>query len=363
MQRRAQFFEPLIALELHRLDFLELFPEPFHLAPTQGALLTHPVFAFRQNGEFLVLRQEFDPNAFAGGLPGQPGPFLFVLRQPPARRAHQVAHGRIARAHLFQHLLGRDAPIHDPNPLGLPVLFFYFLEKVGQGLLVLGVARQHFIGDRKTLRRDDQGDDHLNAIRTLVPAVTVAAFGACGKRRMAFKVRARQIVEQHFVAGMEQILPALRQVREQWALLRQQMVVALVELMDLRQLLVRAQQVRHGTRLKPMAIQAPLAARIQQPIGNQNLQHPIPPRALATGREMLAQNRSRPNCSHNSQANQQAPHCRGRSSDSWLKRMRTMSASSTGPTRSSGNSATVRGRGCPSSKISIVCARLLADNR
>ena len=39
-------------------------------------------------------------------------------------------------------------------------------ERLERGL-VGGVARQHFVGQRETLRRDDQGDHHLHAVGRL----------------------------------------------------------------------------------------------------------------------------------------------------------------------------------------------------
>jgi hypothetical protein len=54
---------------------------------------------------------------------------------------------------------------------------------------------------------------------------------------------------------------------------------------NLGQFQIRPQQIGHRAVLKPMPIEPPLAAGIQQPIGHQDLQHPIPARALAAGRQ------------------------------------------------------------------------------
>ena len=50
---------------------------------------------------------------------------------------------------------------------------------------------------------------------------------------------------------------------------------------------VRAQQVAHRAVFEPLPMQAPLAARRDQPIHTKGLEHPIPPRALAAGLQTL----------------------------------------------------------------------------
>jgi len=76
-------------------------------------------------------------------------------------------------------------------------------------------------------------------------------------------------------------------VVEQRPLVRQQPVVAAVQLVDLGQPRVLAQKVGQGAALEPLAVQAPLAARRQQPVGRQHEQDPIPARALAAPRQPL----------------------------------------------------------------------------
>ncbi len=70
-------------------------------------------------------------------------------------------HRRIGGAHLHQHFLRRDAPIHHPDPLGFAVKLFDLIQKSAQGRFVRRVARQHLVGERKTFRRDHQRNNHL----------------------------------------------------------------------------------------------------------------------------------------------------------------------------------------------------------
>jgi len=61
----------------------------------------------------------------------------------------------------------------------------------------------------------------------------------------------------------------------------QQPVVAAVQLVDLGQPSILPQQIGERAALKPLTMQAPLAARRQQAISDQYEQHLIPARPLA----------------------------------------------------------------------------------
>lgn len=94
--------------------------------------------------------------------------------------------------------------------------FFDLLQETAQGRFVGGVASHDFVSQRKTFGRDDQRDDHLHTVRTLVAAVAKLPLVALRKRRVAFKISRGQIVEQHFKLHAEQILPtpASRNLRD-----------------------------------------------------------------------------------------------------------------------------------------------------
>ena len=93
--------------------------------------------------------------------------------------------------------------------------------------------------------------------------------------------------------------------------MRQQPVVTAVQLVDLGQPGVLAQQIGEGTALKPLAMQPSFAARRRQAIGNQHEQDLIPPRPLRLTASRFDQNRSSCSSRHSSSASQHAPHCRG----------------------------------------------------
>jgi hypothetical protein len=154
------------------------------------------------------------------------------------------------------------------------------LKKPPQGRLVRGVAGKHLIGQRQTFGRYHQRNDDLHTIRPVIARVPVAALVTFRKRRVRLEIGARQIVEQHVVADVEQIAPPPRQVIKDRLFVRQQPVVTAVQLVDLGQSGILAQQIGQGTAVKPLTMQAPFAARRQQAIGNQHEQHLIPPRPL-----------------------------------------------------------------------------------
>src|SRR6476469_4512106 len=144
-------------------------------------------------------------------------------------------------------------------------------------------------------------------------------------------------------------------MREQCLLVLQQEVMAGVELVRLSQPEVRPQQVGHGAVAKPIAMQLPLAARRDQAVRYQYLQHLIPSRTLPARWQTVGPEAVQLQHLPQLPASQQAPHCRGRHSRMPDRRSRTIDASdATAVQRSSGNSAIVRG--CPASSSSTSMA-------
>ena len=182
MFRGAELEPQGIPLELHGFEFAQPLPKLLELPSAHRPLLADPILGLGRHVEFAGFRQKFDGHTGVRRFPRQGRELLFQLAQASLGRAHQVAHGRITRAHLLEHFLRRDAPFHDPDAFGLAVLRFELLEKLPQRRLVGGVAAEHFVGEWKSLRRDDQGDDHLHAIKAFVPAAAKLALVPFGKR-------------------------------------------------------------------------------------------------------------------------------------------------------------------------------------
>jgi hypothetical protein len=114
----------------------------------------------------------------------------------------------------------------------------------------------------------------------------MATFGALGQvGGVDLEIRAGQIVEQHVEGGVEQIAPALRQMREQRLFVGEQEVVAGVELVRLGEAEIRSEEIGHGAAEEPLAMQPPFAARRDEPVGDQHLQHVVPARSFAACRQ------------------------------------------------------------------------------
>jgi hypothetical protein len=136
-------------------------------------------------------------------------------------------------------------------------------EEIAQRRLVRRIARQDLVSQRQAFRRHHQRDHHLHAVWPMVARIAEAPLVAVGKRRLGLEIRAGQIVEQEIEAGVEQVAPAARQMIEQRLFVFQQPVVAAIELVDLGQPEVGAQQIGQRGPFEPFPMQPPLAARRQ----------------------------------------------------------------------------------------------------
>ena len=77
-----------------------------------------------------------------------------------------------------------------------------------QGSRIVGVAGEHLVAERKAVEGHHQRDAHLLAVGAMVAGV--AAPGLRIGLRQALEIRARDVVEQHFVVDREQLAAALR---------------------------------------------------------------------------------------------------------------------------------------------------------
>jgi hypothetical protein len=116
----------------------------------------------------------------------------------------------------------------------------------------------------------------------------VAAFVAVGKGRTALEVSAGQIVEEHVEGGTEEIFPAGLQESEQVGLVGEQAVQAAIGIVLGDEGKIFAEQIAQRGAQKPFAMQAPFAARIDEPISGEDLEEVIPGSAFAAGRQAAA---------------------------------------------------------------------------
>ncbi len=125
------------------------------------------------------------------------------------RRAHQIIRLFPRRPHFLQQRFGGGASIHQPDSSRLAIQRFDLIEKAAQCRLIRRIAIQHFVRQRKSLRRDHQRDHHLLAVRPSIAAVAIPRLRIA--LRFPFHVSARQVVQQQVELGLEQIFPALLQ--------------------------------------------------------------------------------------------------------------------------------------------------------
>src|SRR5208283_584574 len=97
----------------------------------------------------------------------------------------------------------------------LPYWAFDLFEEIPQRRLITGITSQYLIGRRKTFCCDNQCDDHLHAITSLVPTVPELALVCFSDRRITFKIGTGQIIEENVKLGVEEIFPALSQVSKE----------------------------------------------------------------------------------------------------------------------------------------------------
>lgn len=107
----------------------------------------------------------------------------------------------------------------------------------------------------------------------MVARVAVPALVRLVVRRIGFEIGAGEVVQEQIEARIEQIPPTIHQVIEQRLLVHEQPVVTVVEGVNVGQCGIGTQQITERAALKPVSMQAPLAARRQKPIHHQHDQH------------------------------------------------------------------------------------------
>jgi hypothetical protein len=165
-----------------------------------GAFFVNPPVTAGQDVEFVFPGQQADLDLIPNLLPGLGQEGLFELGQFPLGGPDQIIDRPATGAHGLQGFFRGNAAIHHPDAIRLPILGLDGFKKVGQSGFIAGVAGQHFIGQRETLRGHNEGQDDLNAIRSFIPAVSVSAFSNSG--RIGLEVGAGQVVKQDIEAGL-----------------------------------------------------------------------------------------------------------------------------------------------------------------
>jgi len=108
----------------------------------------------------------------------------------------------IARTHLGERFLRRNAAIHDPDPPARAKACFDGRHDGFHGLHIARVAGQRVMSQREAFARHDQSQDDLFAVPTMV--ARIAALGQRVFLRQALEVTAGEIIQQHVIVQLEQ---------------------------------------------------------------------------------------------------------------------------------------------------------------
>ena len=164
----------------------------------------------------------------------------------------------------------------------LPYWVSILSQEFPQRGLIHGVSRQHFIGQRKALRRHHQRDDHLHAVRALVAAVAIAALvffigRPARTRNRCWSDRKAAPRTWHRTDPANAL-----QMTEQRRLVFQQLCPGSDTAHFSPPVNNPApRRSAHRALLKPQPVKSPLAPGIDQPIANKRLQNMAPTGALA----------------------------------------------------------------------------------
>ena len=139
--------------------------------------------------------------------------------------AHEVPSASLIEE--FDVFLADHTPIQNPDPFRSPVTTFHGLHNLLKRLAVVAVAFEDVIRDRQPLARDHQPDTNLFAVGAMITGVSPA--GLWIPRGFTFKVRGCHVVQEQFIAGVEQGGEAFLQVRFDRLLMWQNRIVRAVE--------------------------------------------------------------------------------------------------------------------------------------
>src|SRR5258708_35976163 len=116
--------------------------------------------------------------------------FLFELLELTAGCTHQILSAALADGH--QVLLAHHAAIEDPYPSGLSMFALDGAQNCFDGANIGAVPIEEFVAERKAVRVDDQRQNQLLAVRTMIPRVAPPHHGLCF--RSSFHILAGHVI-------------------------------------------------------------------------------------------------------------------------------------------------------------------------
>src|SRR6201982_4134175 len=217
-----RLFDPSAELVVHRL----LFAAPIGRATQDHGLLG------------LGVARELDLDAFVDRAPAvRASEFRGELLQLRLRRADDVASARLAQP---REIVGAGhAAVGDPDPSHHTMPGLHSGHDRLQGPRIVGIAGEHLVAQRKAIEGHHKRDAHLLAVWAMVAGI--AALGLRVAFRLALKIGARDIVEQHLVLDCKQLSATLRQMCFEGGLVREQMIKGAIQAVLVDLLVSRSQ--------------------------------------------------------------------------------------------------------------------------
>lgn len=147
-------------------------------------------------------------------------------------------------------------------------------EDLVQRRHVRAVPGEDLVGEREALRAHHEGEDHLLAVRAVVPGVAALHAGVGG--RQALHVRAGEVVQQHLVLRAEQFPIAGAQVLFQRGLVREEPVEAAVEPVGVHLGGVHPEEIVQGRAPVPAGLDGEFAPGGAEPVDGEEGRDPGP---------------------------------------------------------------------------------------
>jgi hypothetical protein len=252
---------------------------PFFAAPIGQATQNHSLPG-------LGMAREFDLNTFVDRVPtirGERGGQLLQLR---FRRADDVAPAGFTQP--LQIASTAHAAVRDPDAPhhGMPRLHCRY--DCLQCSRIVDVAREDLVAQRKPVEGHHQSDAHLLAVGAMIAGVTALRLRI--GFRLAFKIGACDVVEQHFVLDCKQLAAPLRQMRFQRLFVREQMIKGAVEAVLVDLLIAKLKQVGKSRATVPILCNVQLARWLAEQGCHEHGRHLRPRNALLPHwQQLLAQ--------------------------------------------------------------------------
>lgn len=230
----------------------------------------------------LGIARELDLNALADRAPAVLAAKLRgKLLQLRLRRADDVAPACLAQPR--QVLAAGHTAVGDPDAPQHAMPGLHGGHDRLQSSRIVGVASEHLIAQGEAVERHHKGNAHLRAVGTMI--ARIAALRLRVRFRLAFKIGARDIVEQHVVLDREQLAAPLGQMRLHRRLVREQAIKPAIEPILVDLLIAELQQIAKRRAAIPVLGDVQLAAWLAQSSRHQHRRHLRPRDAFPAHRK------------------------------------------------------------------------------